>query len=364
MPHQNLYPLKLAPNLKDKIWGGRQLNRMYRVEDERRHIGEAWLADENNRVVNGAYSGRLLNDVMLDSPTGMLGSRNLALSGSSFPLLVKFLDAADVLSVQVHPDDGYARKREGQRFGKCEVWYILEAAPGAKIIHGFKQPMSREELRRVIAEGRLMEAMEEVEVRAGDIVLNTPGTVHALGAGILVYELQQSSDLTYRLFDWNRKAEGAPRPLHIDQSVDVADLAPFSEHKIQPVVLETRAVKRTFLAACRYFAAELLRVARRADENTGGASFHAITALSGKGQLSGAGQPPVALNAGETILAPAGLGEYCIETVGDPLTAIKAYVPDLPADIVQPLKQGGIPLRRIVQLGGDPARSDLRQYAD
>ena len=355
-------PLKFTPSLREKIWGGRRLGRMYRAPDPDRLYGEAWLIDDRVAAADGPLAGQQLRDIAGAAPADVLGSRNVTEELSAFPLLIKFLDAEDVLSVQVHPDDAYARRYEGQPFGKCEVWYVLEAEPGARIIHGFKAPLTKEDLRRVIAEGRLVEAMQEVEVRPGDVVMNTPGTVHALGKGMLIYELQQSSDLTYRLYDWDRQSEGAPRPLHIEPSIAVADLAPFTQHKTQPVVLAEAGVTRTVFAACRYFAAEMLSIpgAAHSPQATTGATFHVLTALSGQGTITCGAGAVTTLSAGESALVPANLGPYRVEARSDPFVVIKAYVPDLMDDIVRPLRAYGISGEQIAQLGGDARRSDLR----
>jgi mannose-6-phosphate isomerase len=356
-------PLKFKPILKDKIWGGRRLGRMYGTDDPRRQIGEAWLVDESAVVAEGPQAGTPLRQMARADPAGLTGTR--AAGGRlDFPLLVKLLDAEDVLSVQVHPDDAYARAREGQPFGKCEVWCVLEAEPGASIIHGFRRRLTRDELRQAIAESRLVDEMQQVEVKPGDVVLNTPGTVHALGKGILIYELQQSSDLTYRLYDWDRLSDGVPRPLHIEQSIEVSDLQPFSAHKIQPVAFHEPGLTRAILSACRYFAVELLTfhtASAACGERTDGATCHILTALSGRALLRcGPGAAAVALRQGESALIPADLGAYALQADGGACAVVKAWVPDLAEDIVRPLLAQGIPAARIAQLGGDGERSDLR----
>lgn len=364
-------PLKFRPHLKDKIWGGKRLGRMYRVADSQRRIGEAWLIEDSVAVTGGALDGLTLSEAVSRDPAGILGTLGQAAGcGESpasaaalcrFPLLIKLLDASDVLSVQVHPDDAYARAREGQPFGKCEVWYVLEAEPGAQIIHGFKRRLSRDELRQAITQGRLADVLETVQVKPGDIVLNTPGTVHALGAGMLVYELQQFSDLTYRLYDWGRLENGRPRALHIDQSIEVADLAPFERHTIEPLVVSDAGVKRAYFAATRHFAGEILTIVSASAQQTTGASFHTLTALRGEGSVVYAESRLMSLAAGESVIIPANLGDYQIVASSRPFVVARAYVPDLMQDIAQPLLARGIPAEAIAQLGGDGDRSDLRR---
>lgn len=371
MSEKQCEPLKLRPHLKDRIWGGRRLGRLYRVADSQRRIGEAWLIEDSATIIGGALDGLPLGDVVRRDPAGIPGTLGQAAGCEEvssegvalcrFPLLIKLLDAADVLSVQAHPDDAYARAREGQPFGKCEVWYVLEAEPGAQIIHGFNRRLSRDELREVIAQGRLADALERVLVKPGDVVLNTPGTVHALGAGMLVYELQQFSDLTYRLYDWDRLENGRPRPLHIEQAVEVADLTPFERHTIEPVVVSEAGFRRACIAATPHFAGDILTIASAAAQQTTGASFHALTALRGEGSVVYGESRLMSLVAGESVVIPARLGAYQLVAASRPFVVAKAYVPDLMEDIARPLLARGVPAEMIAQLGGDGDRSELRR---
>lgn len=371
MSEKRYEPLKLRPHLKNRIWGGRRLGRLYRVADSQRRIGEAWLIEDSATIIGGPLDGQSLGDVVRRDPAGIPGTLGQAAGceesppgGAAlcrFPLLIKLLDASEVLSVQVHPDDAYARAREGQPFGKCEVWYVLEAEPGAQIIHGFSRRLSRDELREVIAQGRLSDALERVPVKPGDVVLNTPGAVHALGAGMLVYELQQFSDLTYRLYDWERLEDGRPRPLHIDQSIEVADLAPFERHTIEPVLISEAGFRRACIVATPHFAGEILTIVSAAAQQTTGASFHALTVLRGEGSIAHNEGRLMTLAAGESVVIPAGLGDYQLVAASQPFVVARAYVPDLMEDIARPLLARGVPAEMIAQLGGDGDRSALRR---
>lgn len=347
-----LYPLRLAALPKEKVWGG---SRIARTFDARlpadRPIGELWVAWGELAVENGHFRGRKLDDLLGDYRLPILG-RSVADRGyPTFPLLVKILDARQTLSVQVHPTDAYARQREGEPFGKAEVWYILDAEPGARLIHGVRELLTRAEVEQAIKAGNFQDKLTTVEVAAGDVVYNPPGTIHALGGGLLLYELQQSSDLTYRFYDWNR--DDPNRPLHITKSLDVADLVPYPAHTIQPITLPERGGTRTYLCACRHFAAELLRVESRLNEQPAGERFHILTILEGAGQVQ-----DVPLSCGESVVVPAGIHEYQVRAE-EPLLLVKAYVPDLLADVVKPLRARGIPDEAISQLGGNPRHSDL-----
>lgn len=353
-----LYPLKFKPQLKAKIWGGDKIQSLLGQHDPHPStgIGEAWLLGTDSSVEDGVWAGQKLGDLVKSHASDLLGQRCMAMGLNEFPLLIKFLDAREVLSVQVHPDDAYAQAHEHEPFGKCEVWYILEAEPDAKIVHGMKRPVTPDEVREALAQGQFVEMLDEVAVQAGDIILNLPGTVHAVGEGILLYELQQSSDLTYRFYDWERLENGKPRALHIEKSLDVAELSPLPQHKISPISLKIEAGERIFLAACRYFCAELLKLHGAWADDTG-ETFHILTVLEGTARLAYAGGA-VELAKGETVLVPASLGAYRLLT--DQALLAKAYVPDLQVDVIAPLLAAGIAADAIVQLGGDEQRSHLQ----
>jgi mannose-6-phosphate isomerase len=328
-------------------------------------IGEIWTVWDELPVTNGPLRGQILKEIVRRDAAAWLGCRSDDNASTPFPLLVKLLDAQENLSIQVHPDDDYARQREGQPYGKCEVWYVVAAEPGASFFHGPRSLLSQPELRNAIETGGLVEALARVEVAPGDVVLNQPGTIHALGGGIVLYELQQSCDLTYRLYDWDRgQSDGRRRALHVDQGVEVSDLRPIAAHKITPITLDEADHQRTILCACRHFAAELLvpRAERVALHPYGG--FDLLTALDGKLQLrwGSSAASRLALGPGDSALVPAALREYSLLVTAPPGHVIRAYVPDLTADIVEPLRARGVPADKIRQLGGDPDRSDLAGF--
>jgi len=349
-----LYPLKLEALSLEKVWGGHKLAQTFQPAlPPDRPIGEVWAVWGNLAVENGPFRGVKLDELVQRFPLQILGSRLAASQMETFPLLVKLLDAGDTLSVQVHPDDAYAQKHEGESFGKAEAWYILDVEPGAQLIHGARKSLTRAEVAQAIEAGTFQEKLEYVQVAAGDVVYNPPGTIHALGAGLLLYELQQSSDLTYRFYDWNRNDPN--RPLHIEKSLDVADLEPYPAHIIRPVKIQEPGVSRTYLCACQHFVAELLQVQTLVREQPNGDCFHILTVLEGAGRVL-----DVPLQRGESVLMPASTHEYKIHA-DEPLAMIKAYVPDLMQDVVLPLRARGIPDDEISQLGGNPRHSDIGQ---
>ncbi len=362
MPDQDdidLYPLKFSTLAVEKVWGGQKLARLLHQDAPAgRLIGEIWAVWDQLLVDNGSLRGEKLASLVRDHSQQILG-RRLAGQPPVFPLLIKLLDTQSTLSVQVHPGDEYAQAHEGEPFGKAEAWYILDAEPGARLIHGVKAPLSRSEATQAIQTGGLRDLMHDVEVTAGDVYMNPPGTIHALLEGLLLYEIQQSSDLTYRLYDWDRNDPN--RPLHIEKSLDVADLAPLDQHKVDPMVLQEPGCTRTVLVACRYFAAERLQVESQILELPAGECFHVLTVLEGSGSVRYGPSliQEVILAQGDSVLVPAGIQQYQLQAGEMPLVAIKAWVPDLLQDIVIPLRESGFADEMIVQLGGDPRTSDL-----
>jgi mannose-6-phosphate isomerase len=361
----DLYPLRFSVLPKEKVWGGDRIAELLgQGIPADRLIGEVWVVWDQLRVESGALAGKTLADLVRQDPLSILGSWLASDQDPEFPLLVKILDTREMLSVQVHPDDGYAQAHEGQPFGKAEVWYVLDAEPQSCLIHGVKKSLTRAEAKQAIETGHLQEVLDYVEVAPGDVILNAPGTIHALGGGILLYELQQSADLTYRLYDWDR---GDPsRPLHLQESLDVARLEPFAAHKIEPIEVPEEGVTRTYLCACKHFAAELLTVRSCARERPAGVCFHVLTVLRGGGQLryGSDSRRQAIIGPGGSWLIPAALDEYELQATGkEPLVLIKAYVPDLLDDVLIPLRQKGFSEETIIQLGGDAQSSDLRSLA-
>jgi len=292
--------LRLTPAYHERVWGGQRLC----AADP--PIGEAWIVDEHDLVAEGPQAGRALGDLAMEWGEALLGRVPVGRTGTRFPLLIKLLDAADWLSVQVHPNDEEAVRLEGAgQFGKTEAWHIIEAAPDAQIICGLRPGTTRESFAQAMRDGTVSELSRYLGVTAGDTVFIGAGTVHALGPGLLLYEVQQTSDITYRVFDWNRP-QSAGRKLHIAQSEAVADPAIVGE--TQPRPAETEAVAT--LVSCPYFTLDRLRgTAGPIDADTAGLSFHALTTIAGTAEISGEGWA-YALGRFETVVVPASCGAY------------------------------------------------------
>ena len=360
---KSLYPMKLQSRTVEKVWGGRELARvLHRSLPGRAPVGEIWVAWDGLEVKNGPWRNRLLRDLAAKERDVVIG-RGIDPTAVDFPLLVKFLDARQNLSIQVHPNDTYARLHEGQPFGKSELWYIVDAAPGSVIYQGLNHALSPGELRASLESGSILEHLAKIEVKMGDVFVNAPGTIHALGAGIVIWELQQSSDLTYRLYDWDRSSTEARRPLHFDQSIDVTDYLPLSVHQIRPVRLSEPGSKRSILGVTPYFMAELWSIDGSERVCGHGDRFELVTVLTGKARIRIDGTSTlVTLAAGATALVPAGVTTYTITSVGAPADVFRSYVPDLWKDVAEPLLAGGVEPGDIVQLGGDPRTSALTTF--
>ena len=225
---QKLYPLKFKPVFKDKVWGGTRLKTLMGKDfSPLPNCGESWelfaFSKDSSVVGNGFLEGNALSEVIEIYMGDLVGEEVFDTFGEDFPLLVKFIDTNDYLSVQVHPDDALAMKVH-QSYGKTEMWYVLDAEPGAEIISGFNRDVDRETVLRHIEQNTLRKILSAKPVKRGDVLFLPAGKVHAIGAGITLCEIQQASDVTYRLYDWDRPGtNGKPRELHIDQSLEVLD---------------------------------------------------------------------------------------------------------------------------------------------
>jgi len=352
------YPMALEPVVKEKIWGGRTLGAlMSKTLPPGLAIGETWEAWQGCRIANGAQAGRTLESLISADARGMLGAGG----GAQLPLLFKYIDAREHLSVQVHPDDALAQAMEDYPFGKTEAWYVLAADPGATLVHGFRCDTGAAEVRGALTNGTLTDLLAFVPVQPGDVLFVPAGLVHAIGRGIVVAEIQQNSDTTYRFYDWDRvDSAGRPRDLHVEQSLAVSDLSATASHTIPALTIEQPGLSRAFLAACRYFAWERWRVTREAPAPAPAGTFQIVSALSGEAQVLYAGGGTLRVPHGQTVFIPAALGAYRVAPLSAACELLCAYVPDLAADVVAPLRAAGYADAQIARLGGAiPKQNDL-----
>jgi len=299
----NKNPFSLQPEYRDYVWGGSKLR------PDIVPTAEAWIIYAGNRVSSGPYAGRTLSDLALEFGLDLLGSRAVSRTGTRFPVLVKILDCAQWLSLQVHPNDEQAKKLEGDEyFGKTEAWHILEAEPEAKLIAGMKPNITADKLADSIKNEKILDTVETLNVKTGETFFMSPGTIHALGPGLLIYEIQQTSDITYRVYDWGRP-QTEKRKLHIDKALAVSNPTVTASAQPMPEVVDGGV---NTLAECQYFKLDTISLEKNSISlDTLGESFHGLTLIEGQIQVS-VGEEPVVLNKLETLLIPAVCGKYQI----------------------------------------------------
>ena len=255
-----LYPIKFEPILKDKIWGGSSLVKNYgKKADPARLIGESWelsaVQDNLSIISNGFLAGNNIEEIIEVYMSDITGEAVFEKYGNEFPLLIKFLEAKQDLSVQVHPDDKIAMERHNA-YGKTEMWYILETEPFSKVYTGFTHPITRDILKNALSEGNLISLLNEESAEYGDVFFTPAGRIHAIGSGSVLVEIQQTSDITYRIFDWNRKdSKGKSRDLHVDLALDAIDYEAAGKNKIRK---EITTDKTENLVNCPYFHTNIL----------------------------------------------------------------------------------------------------------
>jgi mannose-6-phosphate isomerase len=313
----NTAPLVLAPKMATAIWGGDALVKTYgKSGDPAALLGESWECWDDNAVAAGPHAGETLAVLRAELGRELTGPADPA---ARFPVLTKIIDAREALSVQVHPDDAYAQRVEHQPVGKTECWYILAAEPGAELVLGWTHDTDRAEYERRVADGTLGDILRRVPVAPGDAFYLPAGTLHAIGAGIQLFETQQASDLTYRIFDWNRTgADGKPRELHVAKAADVLDFRATMPGAVTQLAFADAEIERTVAIADRRFAVERIRVTRSGASLTTGSRPVAVTAMASALTLV-AGETQTALRPWQTALVPAATAQIAFAGPGDAL---------------------------------------------
>lgn len=300
--------LKLKPSCKDYLWGGNKLRTEFGIDSDKETLAESWELschpDGPSYIINGESAGQTLAEYIDANGKKVLGKD--CESFEEFPVLIKFIDAKKDLSIQVHPDDTYALKNEGQ-YGKTEMWYVMEAEEGASLFYGFSREVSKEEFEQRIQNHTLTEVLNKVEIHKGDVLFIDPGTIHAIGAGCLIAEIQQNSNVTYRVYDYGRKGvDGKERELHVDKALQVTKREPAVKNKDVGLHVET----------CQYFTVDkVILDGLRRKKLTGEAddsSFVSVLMLNGQGKISACGET-LDIKKGDSIFITAGSGEYQME---------------------------------------------------
>ena len=296
--------LKLRPSFKDYLWGGHKLVDEFNKDYDGDILAESWEMschkDGPSYIVGGAFDGMTLSEYIEKNGKEVLGSN--CDKFEDFPILIKLIDAKKDLSVQVHPDNEYALKNEGQ-YGKTEMWYIVDCEPGAQLFYGFKNEISKEEFERRIKENTLTDILNAVKVKKGDVFFIDAGTIHAIGKDILIAEIQQNSNVTYRVYDYGRKgADGKERELHVDKAVEVTKRIPPAEKSFSPDI-----------ASCEYFTVDKLYLDGEYFSKVSGTvtdkSFMNVLFLSGSGEIV-CGEEKMSFKKGDSFFLTANSGEY------------------------------------------------------
>ena len=360
-----LTPLKLQPIFREMVWGGHHLSTMFQA-DSSKPIGEAWIlsdfGDRLSLINEGPHSGKTLQQVLEEHGTEpVLGSEVQPSCEGRFPLLIKLLDVNGVLSVQVHPgedDIGESKKAHP----KSEMWHFLdtagESAENTRIVYGLNRILTREELHSAVTGDDLTRYLNDVTVFAGDTVYIPPGTLHTISGNALLYEVQLTSDTTYRLYDWGRLGmDGKPRELHVEDGVRVAHLEPLNGVPLMPIGYDIGENRIIFLGATRFFTLLKFVVNGSLDLDTGERTFYILTCISGKGSLHTDGEN-YPLTAWDTMLVPGCTGPFALSSEKE-MVLLASSVYDLRRDVIEPLTKQGFSSDEIASLGGPRHANDL-----
>lgn len=307
-----LYPLTFTPILKEKIWGGTKLKSLLNKPILEGNAGESWeistVEGDISIVAEGAYKGESLDGLIHRFPSEILGTRVVQQFGEQFPLLFKYIDAKEDLSIQVHPNDELARKRHNS-FGKTEMWYVMQADPKARLIIGFKEGANQEKYLAHLADKTLVSILNEVEVAKGDTFFLETGTIHAIGAGVVLAEIQQTSDITYRVYDWDRLDDaGNERELHVDLALDAINYAP--SHAERPY---DKAINQdNLIVECQYFTTNYLVLDENLEVHKTNETFTVYMIIEGECTINSNGVR-YSYKKGDTVLIPANLTHYNLE---------------------------------------------------
>lgn len=326
---QTLYPFKFKPQLYPKVWGGENLAQFYH-ENTEDHIGEAWLlsaiAGKESEIINGEWAGNNIAEIIEIFMDELVGEHVFEKYGTNLPILIKLLDTTEWLSIQVHPNDYWAKKIENQEFGKNELWYFLNTDNNAQIIHGLYQKADPNIVKKYLNEKKIEQIFRNINVSPHNYIYTPAGTVHALGHGLFLAEIQQSSDITYRIYDWDRPQDADnPRPLHLDKALQVIDYdAPLEDLMYQPFFADKTVnlfngkdfvTNRIALSAGK----EIIKNIELFD------SFFAYLFLNGNGEIS-VNEHQIDFIAGDCCMIPAAFTEIQLRAYSD-ILALEIYIP-------------------------------------
>lgn len=316
---------KLSPAFQGYLWGGTKLRDVYGKQCDLPKVAESWELSTHpageSRIDGGEFDGLTLGEYVKKAGDKVLGKNTLAFE--RFPVLIKLIDAKDPLSIQVHPSDEYALKVEHE-YGKTEMWYVMDCDPGAFLYFGVNRPVTKEEFRQRIENNTVLEVLNKVEVHPGDVFFIQSGTIHAIGAGILICEIQQNSNCTYRVYDYDRRgADGKPRELHVEKALEVSSFQPSdtSSHVGAPQTIPGGTAQK--LGSCKYFAVDRLQVDSATELEVGKDSFVSLMVTQGSGLLEGP-ENTLEFRPGDSLFLPAGAGKV---RVSGPCILVRTVIP-------------------------------------
>ncbi len=320
----NLYPIKFKPILKERIWGGSKLKSVLNKETSLSNIGESWevsdVEGDTSVILNGPFKGTSLKNLQKELKGDLIGEKNYKVFKNQFPILIKFIDAKEDLSIQLHPNDILAAKRHSS-FGKTEMWYVMQADEDAKLIVDFNQPMDKEKYLYHLKNKTLPQVLNFENVSSGDAYFIEVGRVHAIGAGVMLAEIQQTSDITYRLYDWDRvDANGNSRELHVDLALDAIDFDMPKNYKIDYNKLTNFSNE---MVSCPYFKTNYLELTESIQKENNYDSFLIYINVDGEAVIESENFSEI-INKGETVLVPAAIKNFRISS--DHCKLLEVYV--------------------------------------
>ena len=301
---------KFQPLLKSTLWGGERIIPFKHLNDNMENVGESWeisgVKDNETIVSEGQYKGKKLNDLVAELKEKLVGKECYKRYGDEFPLLIKFIDARQDLSIQVHPTDEIAKK-QGRERGKTEMWYLMDSAPGAKLYSGLKKKITPEEYKKMVEDDTICDALAQYAVKEGDVFFLPAGRIHAIGAGCFLAEIQQTSDVTWRIYDFKRKDKnGNYRELHTQQASEAIDYTVYDNYRTEYTPVQNQ---RQEVVKCQYFTTSIFDLTSDGGEKnldyTDHDGFVILIGVKGEGTLTNANGESTSLNTGETILIPA-----------------------------------------------------------
>lgn len=324
-----MYPLKFRPILKSVVWGGEKIAPFKEITTDQHNIGESWelsgVKGNESVVANGEYAGRTITELVHEFKGRLIGQKNYEKTGDQFPLLIKFIDAKQDLSIQVHPDDELAAARHNGSKGKTEMWYVVAADKDAHLMSGLTQNITPDEYEQRVNNHTITDVLHDYKVAPGDVFFLPAGRIHSIGSGSFIAEIQQTSDITYRIYDFGRLGlDGKPRELHTELAKAAIDYTVYPDYKTS---YEKEADKENVLVDCSYFTTSMYELDRPFTRDLKDMdSFLVVICIAGKGTLKDAEGNEVTMHQGETVLVPADCTEVTFTPEGGRMQLLTSYV--------------------------------------